>query len=285
MLGAIASLLSAVVADGMPGSKHDPDSVLVAQGVGNVIAPFFGGIAATGAIARTATNVRCGGRSPVAAITHSIFILVAVIVIAPLLGYLPMASMAALLLIVAWNMSEVKHFAHVLRVAPGSDVFVLLICFGLTVIFDMVISVSAGVVLAALLFMRRMSEVSTVKLLESHPLVPGQKLPKGVMIYEIAGPLFFGAAQKAMSSLRMIERGIKTVILDLQSVPVMDATGLVILESAIERLHKADVRIIIGGVKSQPLALMQKAGLTNKEWLAIHETMEEAVRMAWLVAV
>jgi SulP family sulfate permease len=284
MLGAIESLLSAVVSDGMTGSRHDPDAELVAQGIGNVMAPFFGGIAATGAIARTATNVRCGARSPIAAMTHAVFLLLAVVILAPLLGYLPMASMAALLFIVAWNMSEAKHFVHVLRVAPKSDVFVLLTCFGLTVVFDMVISVGVGVVLAALLFMRRMSEVSSVKLVDAHPMLPGQKLPPGVMIYEIAGPLFFGAAQKAMSSLRVINRGIKTVILDLASVPVMDATGLVNLESAMEHLRKSGVYIIIGGVNSQPLSLLTKSGLNEQPWLAIHETMEEAVRVAWLIA-
>jgi SulP family sulfate permease len=284
MLGAIESLLSAVVADGMTGSRHDPDSELVAQGIGNVIAPFFGGIPATGAIARTATNVRCGARSPIAAFTHSVFILVVVLAMAPLLGYLPMASMAALLFVVAWNMSEVKHFIHVVRVAPGSDVVVLLLCFGLTVIFDMVIAVSVGVVLAALLFMRRMSEVSSVKLVEEHPLIPGAKLPPNVLIYEIAGPLFFGAAQKAMSALRVVKHGIKIVILDLESVPVMDATGLVNLESALERLRKSGVYIIIGGVKAQPLSLIVKAGLNEQPWLAIHESMDEAVRVAWLIA-
>ncbi|HYX25022.1 MAG TPA: SulP family inorganic anion transporter, partial [Thermoanaerobaculia bacterium] len=160
MLGAIESLLSAVVADGMTGGSHDPDAELVAQGVGNLVAPFFGGIAATGALARTATNVRSGARSPLAAIFHSGFVLLAVLLFAPVLNYLPMASLAALLLIVAWNMSEAKHFAHAMRVAPRSDVIVLLTCFGLTVIFDMVVSVTAGVLLAALLFMRRMAEVS-----------------------------------------------------------------------------------------------------------------------------
>ena len=163
MLGAIESLLSAVVADGMTGRKHDPDAELVAQGIGNIVAPFFGGFAATGALARTATNIRAGARSPLAAVVHALFVLAAVLLLAPLLGYLPMASLAALLLLVAWNMSEREHFAHVLRVAPRSDVLVLLTCFALTVLFDMVVAVTAGLVLAALLFMRRMAEVSGVR--------------------------------------------------------------------------------------------------------------------------
>src|SRR5262245_32932960 len=195
MLGAIESLLSAVVADGMAGTKSDPDAELVAQGVGNLVAPFFGGIAATGAIARTATNVRAGAISPIASAVHSLFLLLAVLALAPLVGYLPMPALAALLLVVAWNMSEVKHFAHVIRVAPKSDALVLVACFSLTVLFDMVVAVSAGVMLAALLFMRRMAEITGANLAEHDPLLR-EPLPKGVVLYQIAGPLFFGAAQK-----------------------------------------------------------------------------------------
>jgi SulP family sulfate permease len=170
MLGAIESLLSATVADGMTRRKHDPDAELMAQGIGNVVAPFFGGIAAAGAIARTATNIRSGAHSPLAAVFHSFVVLSVVLLLAPGLGYLPMASLAALLLMVAWNMSDSHHFAHLLRVAPRSDVAVLLTCFALTVVFDMTVSVPAGVLMAALLFMRRMAEVSGVELVgEGHP--------------------------------------------------------------------------------------------------------------------
>jgi SulP family sulfate permease len=264
MLGAIESLLSAVVADGMTGGKHDPNAELLAQGLGNIVAPFFGGIAATGAIARTATNVRCGARSPIAAIIHAAFVLAAVLLLAPVLGWLPMASLAALLLVVAWNMSEVRHFGHMLRVAPRSDVAVLLTCFGLTVVFDMVISITIGVILAALLFMRRMAEVSSVRVMSHrHALVP-EPLPAGVVLYEIAGALFFGAAHKAMSALRTVEDGVKVVVLDVRSVLAMDATGLVNLSSAIERLHKMKVFVILAGVQSQPWRVMARAGWRPK---------------------
>src|SRR6185436_1526671 len=148
MLGAIESLLSAVVADGMARTKHDPDAELISLGIGNLVTPFFGGIPATGAIARTATNIRSGARSPIASMVHACTILAAVIAFAPLIGYLPMAGLAALLLLVAWNMSELKHFGHILRVAPRSDALVLVTCFVLTVVFDMVVAVSVGVVLA-----------------------------------------------------------------------------------------------------------------------------------------
>ena len=164
MLGAIESLLSAVIADAMTGKKHDPNGELLGQGLGNIVAPFFGGIAATGALARTATNIRAGATSPIAAVIHSLFVLAAVLVAAPLVAYVPMAALAALLLLVAWNMSDVRHFVHTLRVAPKSDVAVLLTCFFLTVVFDMVVAIGVGVVLAALLFMKRMSRAHELAL-------------------------------------------------------------------------------------------------------------------------
>lgn len=280
MLGAIESLLSAVVADGMTGGSHDPDAELLAQGTGNILAPFFGGIAATGALARTATNIRSGARTPFAGIFHSAFVLLAVLLLAPALGHLPMASLAALLLLVAWNMSEVKHFAHALRVAPKSDVAVLLLCFGLTVIFDMVVSVTVGVVLAALLFMRRMAEVSNVRLVDQHPLVKG--LPKDVLVYEVAGPLFFGAAQKAMSALQRVPTGISAVLLDLSSVPAMDATGLVALEGTVERLQKMGIYVILAGVQVQPMQVLAKSGVhKRREKIAVFQSMDRAVADAW----
>jgi SulP family sulfate permease len=278
VLGAIESLLSAVVADGMTGLKHDPDAELMAQGTGNLAAPFFGGFAATGAIARTATNVRAGGRSPLAALFHAAFVLLAVVALAPLLGRLPMASLAALLVLVAWNMSEVRHFAHVVKVAPRSDVAVLLTCFALTVLFDMVVAVSVGVVMAALLFMKRMAEVSTIRFVDEHPFALDRPLPKGVVVYEIAGPLFFGAAQKAMAALGAIDRNVRVVLLDLRSVPALDATGLVGLESVFEQLHRNGILVVLGGVQPQPLRAMARAGWHDRKGrIAIYGTFERAV--------
>lgn len=277
-LGAIESLLSAVVADGMTGRKHDPDAELMAQGTGNLVAPFFGGFAATGAIARTATSVRSGARSPLAAFTHAIVVLLAVVLVAPLLGRLPMASLAALLLFVAWNMAELDHFGHMLKVAPRSDVAVLLTCFFLTVLFDMVIAVSVGVVMAALLFMRRMAEVSEVRLLDPHPIGLTRPLPKGVVAYEIAGPLFFGAAQKAMAALQTVDKAVRVVILDVRSVPALDATGLVGLESAFERLNRAGVMVVIGGARPQPLRAMARAGWSDRKGrVSVYGSFERAV--------
>jgi SulP family sulfate permease len=273
MLGGIESLLSAVIADGMAGTRHDPDAELLALGIGNVTTAFFGGIPATGAIARTATNIRSGARSPIAAIVHALTVLAAVIALAPLIGHLPMAGLAALLLLVAWNMSEVKHFGHILRVAPRSDAIVLVTCFVLTVVFDMVVAVSVGVVLAALLFMRRMAEITRTRLTSNGERagetasseIPAD-LTKKVAIYDIAGPLFFGAAQKAMGSLGAIADRIAVLIIRLDHVPVMDATGLVALESAIATLSRSGCTTVLSGLQSQPLALIERAGLASRPW-------------------
>ena len=282
MLGAIESLLSAVVADGMTGNKHDPDVELIAQGVGNVVVPFFGGIAATGALARTAANVRSGARSPLSAVFHSVFVLASVVLLAPVLGYLPMASMAALLILVAWNMGEWRHFLHLLRHAPKSDIVVLLACFALTIVFDMVVSVTVGIVMAALLFMRRMAEVSGVTLIgESHPLVD-EPLPRGVLLYEIAGPLFFGAAQRAIGVISRIDRrGVKVVVLDVTAVPAVDATGLVNLQSLVSRLNAEGIKVILAGVQTQPMRVFAKARWrTRKGRLRIFRSFDRGIALA-----
>ncbi|MBI2393850.1 MAG: C4-dicarboxylic acid transporter DauA [Deltaproteobacteria bacterium] len=280
MLGAIESLLSAVIADGMAGTKHDPDAELVGLGVGNIVAPFFGGIAATGALARTATNVRAGGRTPFAAVTHSVVVLAAILLLAPFVAYVPMAALAGLLLLVAWNMSEVRHFVHTLKVAPKSDVSVLLACYGLTVAFDMVIAVTAGVVMAALLFMRRMAELTHARLIDEEAPAEHRDLPEGVSVYEIAGPLFFGAAQNAMSRLHTVGSKAKVVVLALGRVPVIDATGLVALESALERLAIAKKKVIIAGPLPEPRRVFQKANLSVRhDHVYFCDTFDEAISM------
>jgi SulP family sulfate permease len=291
MLGGIESLLSAVIADGMAGTRHDPDAELLALGVGNVVAPFLGGIPATGAIARTATNIRSGGRSPIASIVHALTVLAAVIVLAPLIGYLPMAGLAALLLLVAWNMSEAKHFGHILRVAPRSDVLVLVTCFVLTVVFDMVVAVSVGVVLAALLFMRRMAEITHARLTgdaERTGAFPGvpPELANKVAIYDVAGPLFFGAAQKAVGSMAAIGSGLRVLIIRLDQVPIMDATGLVALESAIASLSKHGCSTVLTGLQKQPQALIERAGLVRRvRQLTIRADLSSALEVARQVVV
>lgn len=261
MLGAIESLLCAVVADGMTGTRHDPDAELLALGVGNLVAPFFGGFAATGAIARTAVNIRSGARSPLAAVFHAGFLLLAVVAFAPVLGLLPLASMAALLLTVAWRMGEIKHVAHTLRAAPKSDVSVLVACYLCTVVFDMVIGVSVGIMLAALLLMRRMAESVSARPLTDTPHHTDRTVPRGVVLYEVAGPLFFGAAQKAINVLESLHEATRAVVFDVTAVPVMDYTALVALESAIQKLHKRNVLVVLAGVQAQPTRVFAKAGM------------------------
>src|SRR5690606_23729877 len=253
LLGAIESLLSAVVADGMAQTRHDPDAELVALGTGNILCPFFGGIAATGAIARTATNIRSGATSPLAAVFHALFVLLAVLFLAPAVSYLPMAALAALLLRVAWNISEVKHFAHIVRVAPRSDMVVLITCFALTVVFDMVIGVTVGVVLAALLLMRRVASLTTARLVpaQGRPLL-GAPLPAGILLYEIAGPFFFGAAQRVVDEVlkrRNTGNEMRVVILYMADIPSMDVTGLVALENAVKSLAQRGKHVILCGVQ------------------------------------
>ncbi|MFO7177591.1 MAG: C4-dicarboxylic acid transporter DauA [Pseudomonadota bacterium] len=283
ILAAIESLLSAVIADGMTGTRHEPNSELVALGIGNVAAPLFGGIPATGALARTATNVRAGAVSPVASIIHALGVLVAMLVAAPLVAYVPMASLAALLMVVAWNMSEARHAAHILKVAPKSDAAVLLACYGLTVFFDMVIAVSFGVLLAALLFTRRMAELTQSRLLggSEQGSAGARDLPPHVAVYEIAGPLFFGAAQRGMAALDAIGTEVRVVVLDLGRVPAMDASGLVALESALGRLHRMKKFAILSGPFPEPRSMFVRAELErHHENIAIASDRSEALEIA-----
>jgi SulP family sulfate permease len=279
MLGAIESLLAAVVSDGMSGTRHDPNAELLSLGIANVLCPLFGGIAATGALARTATNIRAGARSPFASVIHALFVLACTVALAPLVAYLPMAALAALLLLVAKNMAEARHFVHIVRVAPRADMVVLLTCFLLTVLFDMVIAVSVGVVLAALLFMRRMAELSETRL--DVGTMARLELPAGVKLYEVAGPLFFGAAQRAMSALDRVGGQVQAVILFLGQVPAIDATGLVALETTLDKLKRSGVKVILAGMRPQVAEVVLRAGITPERGrLAIAPDLDAAVSLA-----
>jgi SulP family sulfate permease len=272
-----------VIADGMTGKKHDPNAELVGLGIANVVAPIFGGIAATGALARTATNVRSGARSPFAATFHSVVVLVAMLALAPLVAYLPMASLAALLMLVAWNMSELHQFVGIARVAPKSDVFILLTCFLLTVFFDMVVAVTVGFLAAAVLFMRRMAELTETRLqLDSIQEGAHVELPEGVILYEIDGPLFFGAAQTAMGALHaMRTETFSVLILNLGNVPAIDATGFMALENAIRRVHSDNHGVVIAGPLPRPRAVFDKAQLERKyPGLRIAPSLDAALEVA-----
>ena len=278
MLGAIESLLSAVIADGMTGAKHDPNGELVALGLGNLVAPFFGGCAATGVLARTATNVEAGARSPIAATVHSLVVLASMLLLAPAIAFVPMASLAGLLLVVAWNMSEARHVVRMLRVSPKSDAMVLITCFLLTVVFDMIVAVGVGVVLAALLFMRRMAELTQAKAFASRDVAEsGVDVPAGVVLYEIAGALFFGAARNAITQLTAVNAEMRAVIIDLGRVPAIDVTGLVALESIAAELERKKVKVIIAGPLPQPRSVFDHAELGTA---TIVGSRDEALRLA-----
>ncbi|PZP22396.1 C4-dicarboxylic acid transporter DauA [Pseudomonas kuykendallii] len=265
MLGAIESLLCAVVADGMSGSKHDPNAELIGQGIGNLVAPLFGGITATAAIARSAANVRAGAFSPLAAIIHSGVVLAAMLLLAPLFSYLPMAALAALLLMVAWNMSEPPHVLHTLRIAPRSDVLVLLTCLALTVVFDMVLAVGVGLLLAAGLFIKRMSELTDTAALPRGFHQALQDLPEHVAAYAIRGPLFFGAAEKALSALRKFSPGVKVVIVELSAVPMLDMTALAALENVLGDYRRQGIGLVLVGTHPRVRLKLRRAGIHRHE--------------------
>lgn len=270
MLGAIESLLCAVVADGMTGSQHDPNAELLGQGIGNLVAPLFGGITATAAIARSATNVRAGASSPLAAIIHAGVVLVAIIWLAPLFSYLPMAALAALLIMVAWNMSEAPHVIRTLRIAPRSDVLVLLTCLVLTVLFDMVLAVGVGLLLAAGLFIKRMSELTDTTALSrrQHRLL--EDLPEHVAAYAIHGPLFFGAAEKALGVLRRFNPQVRVVIVDISGVPMLDMTALAALENVLLDYRKLGIALILSGSNARVRLKLRRAGIHRLEGQLYH---------------
>lgn len=253
VLGAIESLLCAVVLDGMTGTRHNANSELIGQGLGNLVAPFFGGITATAAIARSAANVRAGATSPVAAVFHALLVLLALLALAPLLSWLPLSAMAALLLMVAWNMSEAHKVIGLLRRAPKDDIVVMLICMSLTVLFDMVIAISVGVVLASLLFMRRVARMTRLA-----PL--NVTVPDDVLAVRVTGPLFFAAAEGVFTPLLAQAAGKCVIVMQWDAVPVLDAGGLDALQRFIERLPEG-CELRICHLEFQPLRTLARAGV------------------------
>lgn len=251
MLGAIESLLCAVVLDGMTGTKHNANSELIGQGLGNIVTPFFGGITATAAIARSAANVRAGATSPVAAVLHALLVILAILALAPLLSWLPLSAMAALLLIVAWNMSEAHKVINLLRRAPADDIVVMLLCMSLTVLFDMVIAISVGIVLASILFMRRIARMTRLAPLNVN-------VPEDVLALRITGPLFFAAAEGIFSQLDTMLPGKRIVLLQWDAVPVLDAGGLAAFERFVARLP-AGTELRISDLEFQPLRTLARA--------------------------
>lgn len=280
MLGAIESLLCAVVSDGMIGKKHNPNDELIGQGIGNLVVPFFGGIPATAAIARTAASIRSGARSPLASVVHGIFILASILLLTQLLAYVPMASLAALLLMVAWNMSEPKHFIRIIRVAPKDDIVVLCICFSLTVLFDMTVAVGVGMGLAAILFIRRSISLTSAKEVEINHAVHGE-VPDEVVIYDIDGPLFFGSAHKAIKSISDVLPEKRVVILDMSEVSMLDMSAIIAMESIADLLIKHNVALIINNLQPRMVLKLRRAGirLTHGK-IEYSRTLPDAIKMA-----
>ena len=265
ILGALESLLCAVISDGMTGNKTNPNKELIGQGITNIMVPFFGGIPATAAIARTVVNIKSGATSKFSSVIHGIFILLAISFFSTYLSYLPMASLSALLLMVAWNMSEVKHFVNILKVAPKDDVYVLLTCFFLTVLFDMQIAVAIGIGLASILFIKRTIDLYSIELVNTKNLTTQHEISKDISIYDINGPMFFGAAQNALKTLLNTNEDTNIVILNMKNVTLIDMTAMVALKSIIDTFNDKNKKLIFCGLNSRIEKKLEKAHFNIKE--------------------
>lgn len=269
LLGAIESLLSAVVADSMAGTRHDSNQELVGQGVANIFSPLFGGFASTGAIARTATNIRNGATSPLSGIVHALTLVLVVLLLAPLAAHIPLATLAAILFVVAYNMSEWHRFVHMLRTAPRADVLVLLITFALTVLTDLVMAVNIGVMLAVLLFMKRMTETFRLEQLSHASLqneLDDQELewPPGTVVYAMEGPFFFGVAERIESTLERLHSHATTLVLKMHDVPLVDATALRSLSNLLATCSKNGTRLVLCGMRPNVAEKVRQAGLIDQ---------------------
>jgi SulP family sulfate permease len=269
LLGSIESLLSAVVADSMSGTKHNSNQELIGQGIANIFSPLFGGFASTGAIARTATNIRNGGTSPLAGIVHALTLVVIILVLAPIASHIPLCALSAILFVVAYNMSELHRFSHMVRTAPKPDVAVLLITFLLTVFGDLVIAVNIGVLLACLLFMKRMSETFIVHEQQYEELMieTGKfdfKLPPKTVVFAMEGPFFFGAAQHLESALEVVHGHAEILVLRLGLVPFIDATGMQALRDLLDTCKYHKTRLILSEVRPNVLRKLKLTGLLEQ---------------------
>jgi SulP family sulfate permease len=284
MLGAIESLLSAVVADGMAGTRHDSNQELIGQGVANILSPLFGGIAATGAIARTATSIRNGGTSPIAGLVHSLLLVLVLLFLAPSAGKVPLCALAAILWGVAWNMSEARRFLRLVHRAPRADVAILLITFFLTIFTDLVVAVNIGVILAMFQFMRRMS--ASVEVVEHGQASLRQELaeaglealPKYGVVYGIDGPFFFGSVDSLERALSWTREPPRYVVLRLERVPFMDATGLKRLESTIGNLRKRGVQVLLSGASLRVLRKLVRAEIVRRDDPSYFKDLAAALR-------
>lgn len=269
LLGAIESLLSAVVADSMAGTRHDSNQELIGQGIANIFSPLFGGFASTGAIARTATNIRNGATCPLAGIVHAATLVAIVLLLAPLAAHIPLCALSAILFVVAYNMSEVHRFSHMVRTAPKADVAVLLITFLITVFGDLVIAVNIGVMLASLLFMKRMSEAVNIEQQQHDEIIDEFEdglftLAPGTIVYSMEGPFFFGAAERLESALEAIHGHAETLVLRLGKVPFIDATGMQSLWDLLDTCKHYKTRLVLCEARPNVLEKLNRAGLVGQ---------------------
>ena len=274
-LGAIESLLSAVVADGMIGGRHRSNMELIAQGVANIVSPLFGGMPATGAIARTATNIKSGGRTPVAGIIHALMLLLITLFFGRLAALIPLAVLAAIVLVVAYHLSEWRVFVHELQ-APKSDALVMVTTFLLTLLVDLTVGIGVGMVLAAFLFMKRMAEVTNITIVrrefeetgasqgDEQGAIYRRQIPPGVEVYEINGPFFFGAAEKFKQTLGEISRRPKVLVIRMRNVPAIDSTAMHALKDLVRRTRKEGTQVLLSDVHSQPLIALGRSGLLDE---------------------
>lgn len=278
MLGAIESLLCAVVLDSMTGRRHSANSELLGQGIGNIVTPFFGGITATAAIARSAANYKAGGETPIAAMIHALVVLLGLVSFTSLLGYLPMPAMAALLMVVAWNMSEAPKSWRLLKTSQASDRWIFLCCFCLTVLFDMVIAITAGVVLAAILFTKQIADMTRVVDISANKQYFPDALPANYQVFSITGPLFFAAADKIFGELKNYCEKNKTIILNFDRVSLLDAGGVGALTKLIDHCQHQEARLILTDVPFQPLKTMAKAKIDPIEGVfRLYPTLQDAI--------
>lgn len=280
LLGAIESLLSATAADGMAGTRHHSNQELIGQGLANIFAPLFGGFAATGAIARTATNVRNGGNSPVAAIVHSVVLVLIIAFLAPLAANIPLCTLAAILFVVAYNMSDVHHFIYMAKHAPRYDVIVLTVTFLLTIFTDLVVAVNVGVILAMLLFVHRMSQSVSIELHSHEELVSKglPKIPKDTLVYTIQGPFFFGVAEKIEHALVTTSSYPKNIVFRLKDVPFMDITGLQTFNELLQEFHKRNIKVFLCEGNAKVSHKLERLGILK--WVSgecMYHTLKEVL--------
>jgi SulP family sulfate permease len=288
-LAGVESLLSAMVADGMTGRRHRSNAELVAQGMANTASALFGGLPATGAIARTATNIRAGARTPVAGILHAVFLLMFMLLLAPLASYVPLASLAAVLVIVAWNMSDAPRFLHMMSAPPG-DRIVLILTFALTVLVDLTVAIEIGVVLAAFLFMHRMAEVASVqmggaKLLDTDEEAAEEasqraELPPGVDVFRMRGPLFFGVTHRLTEVLGRTDKPPRVFIMRMSLVPMMDASGVSALADFIAKYRRGGTTVILSGLQAQPREILAQMHVIDRDGVMLARDFDHALAMA-----